>query len=83
MRKSSHNAAPFARSHFGAPRELQFVVAPNGKRDLAADLVLPAIDKTMNIMKPGAQQQMKHAVGRVSIRTILVVPTTSAYPFEE
>ena len=26
---------------FGAPRELQFVVAPNGKRDLAADLVLP------------------------------------------
>ena len=64
MRKSSHNAAPFARSHFGAPRELQFVVAPNGKRDLAADLVLPAIDKTMNIMKPGAQQLMKHAVGQ-------------------
>ena len=53
---------------FGAPRNLQFVingkVAPNGKRDLAPDLVLPAVDKTMNIMKPGAQKLIKHAVGQ-------------------
>ena len=53
---------------FGAPRNLQLVingkVAPNGKRDLAPDLVLPAVDKTMNIMKPGAQRLIKHAVGQ-------------------
>ena len=26
------------------------------------DLTLPAIDKTMNVMKPGAQNLIKHAV---------------------
>ena len=53
---------------FGTPRNLQFVingkVAPNGKRDLAPDLVLPAVDKTMSIMKPGSQKLIKHAVGQ-------------------
>ncbi len=42
---------------FGAPQELQFVLngkkLKNGQPDLSPDLVLPAINKTMNVMKPG------------------------------
>ncbi len=53
---------------FGAPRELQFVLngkkRKNGEPDLSPDLVLPATDKTMNVMKPGAQSKMLHAVGK-------------------
>ncbi len=52
---------------FGAPRELEFVlndkVLKNGQPDMSPDLVFPANDKTMNIMKPGSQSKMKHAVG--------------------
>ena len=45
----------------GAPRELSFFL--DGKGDKSTpDLVLPATDRTMNIMKPGAQSKMKHAV---------------------
>ena len=55
---------------FGAPRELQFVLngktLKNGKPDLTPDLVLPATDKTMNVMKPGSQDKMLHAVGKAS-----------------
>ncbi len=50
---------------FGTPRELEFVLdgkKTNGRKDLTADLTLPAIDKTMNVMKPGAQLIMKHRV---------------------
>ncbi len=52
---------------FGAPRELEFVI--NGKKlgdgqpDLSPDLVLAATDRTMNVLKPGAQSVMRHAVG--------------------
>ncbi|MCP4488743.1 MAG: hypothetical protein GY820_15730, partial [Gammaproteobacteria bacterium] len=53
---------------FGAPRELQIVLngkmLKNGEPDLSPDLVLPATDKTMNVMKPGAQSKMLHAVGK-------------------
>ena len=45
----------------GAPRELTFVLDGKGD-DVSPDLVLPATDRTMNIMKPGAQYKMKHAV---------------------
>ena len=51
---------------FGAPRELQTVfngkLLENGKPDTSPDLTLPAIDKTMNVMKPGAQNLIKQAV---------------------
>ncbi len=36
----------------------------NGEPDLSPDLFLPATNKTMNIMKPGAQSKMLHAVGK-------------------
>ena len=45
----------------GAPRELSIVLDSN-KNSKSPDLVLPATDKTMNIMKPGAQSKMRHAV---------------------
>ena len=51
---------------FGAPRQLQCALGINNdksKKTPKADLVLPAIDRTMNVMKPGAQQLMLHAVG--------------------
>ena len=55
---------------FGAPRTLEFVrdgkKKKNGKKklvpDLSADISLPAIDRSMNVMKPGAQNVMKHRV---------------------
>ncbi len=51
---------------FGAPRKLQFVrdgkVNKKGNRDLSADIELDATNLTMNIMKAGAQQVMKHRV---------------------
>ena len=50
---------------FGAPRELEFVLdgkKKNGRKDLSADITLPATDGSMNIMKPGAQSVMKHRV---------------------
>ena len=51
---------------FGAPRELEFVVDgkfdSKGKKDLSADFSFPATNRTMNIMKPGAQSVMKHRV---------------------
>ena len=51
---------------FGAPRELTCIydgkLTPNGEVDSTPDIILPATDKTMNVMKPGAQQVMKHAV---------------------
>jgi len=45
----------------GAPRELSIVLDSNKNSD-SPDHVLPATDKTMNIMKPGAQSKMRHAV---------------------
>ena len=51
---------------FGAPRELEFVLDGKPKKkkknDISADLSLPATDRTMNVMKPGAQSKMKHRV---------------------
>ena len=50
---------------FGAPRTLQFVrdgKLKNGRKDLTSDLSLPATDRSMNVMKPGAQAVMKHRV---------------------
>ncbi|KAL5270218.1 hypothetical protein ACHWQZ_G001079 [Mnemiopsis leidyi] len=48
---------------FGAPRQLQCALGShNDKSKIKPDLVLPAIDRTMNVMKPGAQQLMLHAV---------------------
>ncbi len=50
---------------FGAARELEFVIdgkKKNKKPDRSTDVSLPATDRTMNIMKPGAQQVMKHRV---------------------
>ena len=51
---------------FGAPRQLTCVfdgkVSPDGVVDLTPDIILPAVDQSMNVMKPGAQQVMKHAV---------------------
>ncbi len=51
---------------FGAPRKLQFVrdgkVNKKGNRDLSPDIELDATNLTMNIMKAGAQQVMKHRV---------------------
>ena len=50
---------------FGAPRELEFVMDgkfDKGKKDLSADFSFPATNRTMNIMKPGAQLVMKHRV---------------------
>ena len=49
----------------GAPRTLEFVrdgKSNNGKRDLTADIKLDASHLTMNIMKPGAQEIMKHRI---------------------
>ena len=45
----------------GAPRELSFFLDSKGD-NVTPDLVLPATHRTMNIMKPGAQSKMKHAV---------------------
>ena len=45
----------------GAPRELSIVLDSNNNSE-SPDHVLPATDKTMNIMKPGAQSKMRHAV---------------------
>ena len=53
---------------FGAPRSLEFV--HNNKRDkfgkrlVTADRTLPAIDHSMNIMKPGCQAVLKHRIPR-------------------
>ena len=45
---------------FGEPRDLQIVLngksLNNGKPDTSPDLTLPATDRTMNIMKPGADE---------------------------
>ena len=55
---------------FGAPRELECVLtgekAVGRHSDLPADRVLPATDRTMNVMKPGAQSAMKHRVPKTS-----------------
>ena len=45
----------------GAPRELS-IVLDSTKNNEKPDHVLPATDKTMNIMKPFAQYKMRHAV---------------------
>jgi alkylated DNA repair dioxygenase AlkB/lysophospholipase L1-like esterase len=51
---------------FGATRDLEFV--KDGKKtkkrmpDYSADITLPAVDGSMNVMKPGAQSVMKHRV---------------------
>ena len=50
---------------FGSPRILELVVDGKKKKnrtDLSTDLSLPATDRTMNIMKPGAQNVIKHRV---------------------
>ena len=50
---------------FGASRSLEFVLdgkKKKGKKDLSADLSLPATNGSMNVMKPGAQSLMKHRV---------------------
>ena len=50
---------------FGAPSTLEFVQdgkKVKGKPDLTADLSLPATERSMNVMKPGAQAFMKHRV---------------------
>ncbi len=57
---------------FGTPRELEFVLdgkKDNGRKDLSPDLILPATDRTMNVMKPGAQSIMKHRVEAASNST--------------
>ncbi len=45
---------------FGAPRQLELVF--DGKKNFRTDLTLPATDRTLNIMKPGCQQAMRHRV---------------------
>ena len=45
---------------FGAPRHLELVF--DGKKNFRTDLSLPATDRTLNIMKPGCQQAMRHRV---------------------
>ena len=54
---------------FGAPRTLEFVRDGKKKKnkkklvnDLTADIILPATDRSMNVMKPGAQNVMRHRV---------------------
>ena len=51
---------------FGAPRHLDIdgKKHPNGKADLKPDISLPATDRSMNIMRPFAQNKMRHSVGR-------------------
>ena len=53
----------------GAPRTLEFIKDGNKKKskkklinDLSADIELPATDRSMNVMKPGAQSVMRHRV---------------------
>ncbi len=45
---------------FGASRRLELVF--DGKKNFRTDLSLPATDRTLNIMKPGCQQAMRHRV---------------------
>ncbi len=45
---------------FGAPRQLELVF--DGKKNFRTDLSLPATDRSLNIMKPGCQQAMRHRV---------------------
>lgn len=55
---------------FGATRELQFVLDGKKKKkkknqsakDYSVDHILPSVDRTMNVMKPGCQLLMKHRV---------------------
>ena len=51
---------------FGPPRKLEFVrkgkKAHSRNSKIPADLTLEATDRTMNVMKPGAQSNMKHRV---------------------
>lgn len=53
---------------FGAKRQLRLVldgkVLANGKTDNRPDLLLPKSDRSMNVMKPGSQAVMRHAVGK-------------------
>ena len=51
---------------FGPPRMLEFVkiskTVQRGKQDYGADLSLPATQHSMNVMRPGCQQVLKHRV---------------------
>ena len=53
---------------FGTTRHLDCVIdgkrLPNGKPDIQPDVSLPATDRSMNIMRPGAQNKMRHSVGK-------------------
>ena len=53
---------------FGAKRQLRLVLDgksfANGKTDNRPDLLLPKSDRSMNVMKPGSQAVMRHAVGK-------------------
>ena len=80
---------------FGPPRTLEFVkigkTTKNGRPDTTTDSSEPALTHSMNVMRPGCQQVLKHRVpvgqhlrGQVNVRYSIsfrkIVPTSSTEP---
>ena len=76
---------------FGAPRQLEIVMDSNKskKGPILPDIILPAVDRSMNVMKAGSQSLMRHRVARgqfspdeseerFSISFRKIVPSTSS-----